>query len=157
MSETIHTLLVDDCSVFRLGLQRALKQAPDITIVGEAGDGNQALLQIKSLQPDVTLLDCRLPEMKGTEVAKTVKQRGWLTNILALSTYDDPVYVQGMLEAGAAGYVLKGEAPEKIVEAVRAAARGQNWFSPAIAAQIAAWTRQRQSKSAALTGRESAV
>ena len=157
MNETIRVLLVDDCSIPRMGLRRLLQEVPDISIVGEASDGNQALVRIESLQPDVTLLDCRLPEMEEMEVTKTVKQRGSMTNILALSTYDDPGYVQGMLEPGAVGYLLKDEAPERIVEAVFAAARGQGWFSPAIAAQMASWTRQEQPNVPALTGREIAV
>jgi DNA-binding NarL/FixJ family response regulator len=157
MNETIRVLLVDDCSVLRMGLRRLFQEVPDIRVVGETGNGNQALLQIKSLQPDVTLLDCRLPEMEGTEVATAVRQGGLVTNILALSAYYEPEYVRGMLEAGVVGYVLKDEAPEKIVEAVRAAACGQEWFSPPIAAQMASWARQRQSNLPALTGRETAV
>ena len=121
----IRVLLADDHPALRVGLRVLLDRAPDIEVVGETGDGTETLDRIETLQPDVVVLDCELPGMSGAEVARQVRQRGLQTRVLALSAYADDRYVQGMLEAGAVGYVLKEEAPETIAEAVRAAQRGQ--------------------------------
>ncbi len=154
MSETIRVLLVDDSSTLRTGLRQVFQQAPDVTIVGEAENGKDALLQIESLLPDVVVLDCQMPGIEGTEVAATIQKMCLPTNILAFSAYDDEAYVRGMLEAGAVGYLLKDETPERIIEAVRAVADGKGWFSPAIARRIAAWVQREQSGLPKLTGRE---
>lgn len=154
MSKTIRVLLVDDSVTFRTGLRAMLEQVPDVIVVGEAGNGEEALAQIEGLHPDVVVLDCVLPGMQGTEVAAAVRQRGLQTNVLALSAYAEEQYVRGMLEAGAVGYLLKDEPPERIVQAVRAAAEGRGWFSPAVAARIAAWTHEEREKMPSLTKRE---
>ena len=91
--------------------------------------------------PNVVVLDCELPEMEGVEVAQEIRRRDLPVRVLALSSYDDERYVRGMLDAGAVGYLLKDEAPQAIVAAVRAAARGEGYFSPAVAAKVTAWSR----------------
>ena len=141
MSEPIRVLLADDHPALRVGLRVLLDRAPDIEVVCETGDGPETLAQIEALRPDVVVLDCELPGMPGAEVAGQVRQRGLQTRVLALSAHSDERYVQGMLGAGAAGYVLKEEAPEIIAEAVRAAVRGEAYFSPPVAARAAAWAR----------------
>jgi len=141
MSKTIRVLLADDHPTLRLGLRVLLDQAPDVEVVGEAEDGEEALALIEALAPDVAVLDCQLPGMEGAEVAAEVRRRGLPTQVLALSAYDDDRYVQEMLEAGAVGYLLKEEAPETIVAAVRAAARGERYFSPPVMAKVVAWVR----------------
>jgi DNA-binding NarL/FixJ family response regulator len=141
MSKTTRVLLADDHPTLRLGLRVLLDQAPDVEVVGEAENGEEALALIESLMPDVAVLDCQLPGMEGTQVALEIQQRGLLVRVLALSSYDDDRYVRGMLEAGAVGYLLKEEAPETIVAAVRAAAQGEGYFSPPVAAKVAAWVR----------------
>ena len=93
-------------------------------------------------QPDVVALDCQLPDMDGVGVATEVQQRGLPVKVLALSAYADDPYVRGMMKAGVVGYLLKEEAPGAIVGAVRAAARGEGRFSPAVAARMAAWVRE---------------
>jgi DNA-binding NarL/FixJ family response regulator len=118
-----------------------LERAPDVEMVGEASDGKEALTLIEALRPDVAVLDCEMPGLAGVEAAQEIRRRGWPTRVLALSAYDSERYVRGMLEAGAVGYLLKDEAPGVIVEAVRGAARGQGYFSPAVAAKVAAWAR----------------
>jgi len=159
MNEPIRAILVDDSPTLRTGLRQVFRQAPEVVIVAEAGGGKEALAHIESLRPDVVLLDCQLPVMEGAEFAAAVQKMGLQTNIIAFSAYDDEEYVRGMLEAGAVGYVLKDETPEKIVEAVRAVARGQGWFSPSIAARIAAWVREETmvSPKVKLTGQECKV
>ncbi len=131
-----------------------LVQVPKVTAVGEAGNGKEAMEQIKGLQPDVVVLDCVLPDMQGTEVAAAVRQTGLQTHVLVLSANAEEQYVRGMLKAGAVGYLLKDEPPEKIIEAVRAAAEGRGWFSPAVAARIAAWAREEHERMPSLTKRE---
>ena len=126
-------------------------------MVGEAGDGVETLAQIEELQPDVTVLDCQLPGMSGVELAAEAERRHLNTRILALSAYRDERYVSGMLQAGAVGYILKDEAPTVIAAAVRAAARGEEWFSPAVAAQVAAWRRGEHPARFDLSDRELAV
>ncbi|MGQ9718066.1 MAG: response regulator, partial [Anaerolineae bacterium] len=122
MSKAIRVLLADDHPILRLGLRVLLDQAPDVEVVGEAENGEEALTLIEALVPDVAVLDCQLPGLEGTRVALEIQRRGLPVRVLALSAYDDERYVRGMLEAGAAGYLLKDEAPEMIVVAVRAAA-----------------------------------
>ena len=89
----------------------------------------------------MAVLDCELPEMAGVDVAWEIRRRNLPVRVLALSAYDSERYVRGMLEAGAVGYLLKDEAPETIVTAVRAAARGEGYFSPPVAAKMASWVR----------------
>jgi NarL family two-component system response regulator LiaR len=141
VDDTIRALLVDDHPALMIGLRVLLDRAPDIAVVGEAENGPDALTLIAALEPDVTVLDCQMSGMSGAEVAMEVQLRGFQTRVLAMSAYTDDRYVYGMLEAGAVGYLLKDEAPDTIVEAVRAAARGQGYFSPPVADQAASWAR----------------
>ena len=139
--KTIRVLLADDHPALRLGLRVLLERAPDVDLVGEAEDGKEALAMVETAQPDVVVLDCELPEMKGVEVAHEIRRRNLPARVLALSSYDDERYVRGMLEAGAVGYLLKDEAPNVIVAAVRAAMRGEGYFSPTVTASVTAWAR----------------
>ncbi len=139
MDEMITVLLADDHPALRLGLRVLLDRAPDIQVLGEAATGPEALAQWAALRPAVVVLDCQLPEMDGVAVAQAARQDGLSGRVLALSAYGDERYVRGMLEAGAAGYLLKEEAPSVIVNAVRAAAGGQTWFSQAVAEVATAW------------------
>jgi len=141
VSETIRVLLADDHPALRLGLRVLLERAPDVELVGEAEDGAEALALVEASRPDVVVLDCEMPEMEGVEVAQEIRRRNLPVRVLALSSYDDERYVRGMLDAGAVGYLLKDEAPGVIVAAARAAARGEGYFSPAVAAKVAAWSR----------------
>ena len=141
MSEVIRILLADDHPTLRVGLRVLLDQAPDVEVVGEAEDGEEALALIEALAPDVAVLDCQLPGMSGPQVAAEMQRRGLPTKVLALSSYSDDHYVRGMLEAGAVGYLLKSEAPEVIVAAVRAAVEGESYFSPPVVEKVAAWAR----------------
>lgn len=141
MNDIIRVLLADDHPVLRLGLRILLERAPDVRMVAEAEDGEKALALVEMHQPDVAVLDCELPGLEGAEVALEIRRRESPTRVLALSAYDSERHVRGMLEAGATGYLLKDEAPEAIVDAVRAVARGQGYFSPGVTNQVAAWKR----------------
>ena len=156
----IRVVLADDHPIVRTGIRNLLEKAPDIEVVGEAHNGDEALRFVKELTPDVLLLDMEMPALKGVEVARQLKGAGLPTRILALSAYDDKQYILGLLAAGAAGYLTKEEVPETIIEAVRGVARGeQGWVSRRVAAQMATWTRGEETHGtmAALTNREMEV
>ena len=116
---------------------------PDVKEVEEAKNGNGAevLTLIEERRLDVAVPDCKLPGLAGPQVAQEIRRRGLPVRVLALSSYDDDRYVRGMLEAGAVGYLLKEEAPETIVAAVRGAMREEGYFSPPVAKKMTAWAR----------------
>ncbi len=122
---TTRVVLADDHAIIRSGIRSLLNKAPDIEVVGEASTGVEALRLVRELAPDVLLLDMEMPEMNGLEVARQLRAAGSPVRILALSAYDDKQYILGMLASGAAGYLLKEEAPKIIVAAVRRAAHGE--------------------------------
>ncbi len=155
MSKT-QVLLVDDHPVVRAGIRNLLERAPDILVVGEASDGTEALRLAKELVPDVILLDMEMPGLNGSEVAQALQASGLQVRILALSAHDDRQYIQELLANGAAGYLIKEEVPEAIVEAVRGVSRGeQGWVSRRVAAQMSNWMREDvQEDRSGLTTRE---
>jgi DNA-binding NarL/FixJ family response regulator len=140
---TIRVVLAEDHPVTREGICNLLDKAVDIQVVGEAADGPEALRLVQELSPDVLLLDVELPGVNGVEVAQRLQAEASPVRILALSAYDDQEYIRGLLASGAAGYLIKEEIPENIVEAVRGVARGeQGWVSRRVAARMAAWTQE---------------
>jgi len=100
-------LLADDHPAARAGVRGALEKAPDVVVVAETGDGEEALRLIEKLRPDVALLDCHLPGLKGAQVAEAIREQGLPVRVLALSAYNDDKYVYRILQAGAVGYLLK--------------------------------------------------
>jgi len=120
----ISVVLADDHPAVLAGIRGALQEASDIEMKGYATRGDEALDLIQTLRPDVALLDCRLPGLDGPAVAQAAHEKGLPTRVLALSAYTSDTYVHGMLAAGACGYLLKDEALETVVEAVRAVAAG---------------------------------
>lgn len=154
----IRVVLADDHPVVRAGIRNLLEKVVDIEVVGEASTGQEALNMVENVHPDVLLLDMELPDIKGTEVAKMLQSGKSPVKILALSAYDDGVYIRELLELGAAGYLIKEEAPETIVEAVRGVAYGeQGWVSRRIAAQMVSWVRGDEREGLKLTAREMEV
>jgi DNA-binding NarL/FixJ family response regulator len=154
----IQVLLVDDHPVVRNGVRGLLEKAVDIKIVGEASNGADALRLTGEVHPDILLLDMELPDMQGTQVAQQVQRQFPNVKILALSAHDDTFYIKGLLELGAAGYLMKDEAPEAIVEAVRGVAHGdKGWISRQIAAQMTSWVQNGSQDGAKLTTREREV
>jgi len=151
---SVRVVIADDHPVMRDGIRNLLDKAIDIEVAGEASDGVEALRLVEELDPDVLLLDMELPGMKGVEVAQRLQASGAAVHILALSAYNDAEYIRGLLASGAAGYLLKEEIPETIVEAIRGVARGERgWVSRQVAAQMATWT-QEETESTVLTRRE---
>jgi DNA-binding NarL/FixJ family response regulator len=144
-NKTTSVVLADDHESVRKGIRGLLDKAPDIVIVGEANDGREALRTVKELEPDVLLLDIEMPGLNGIEVARKLKQNGGENiKILVLSAYDDQEYIREVLASGASGYIIKGEAPKWIVEAVRGVARGEKgWVSPRVAQKIRTMKKSR--------------
>lgn len=131
---TITVLLADDHALFRQGLASLVReQGESWRIVGEAGDGEEAVLLAQALQPQIAVLDVEMPRMNGIEAARQIGRVSPETRIVALSMYGDRHYQERMFEAGASSYVLKNEAIDDLVEAIRAALRGDRFISPAVA------------------------
>jgi len=133
---TITVLLIDDHPIVRAGMRAVLESAGDIRILAEGASGAEALRLVGVHRPDVLVLDVNLPDLSGLEVARQLQAKDCRTAILVLTVHDDPQTIFGLLENGAAGYVLKDEALETLAQAVRAAARGDTWLSPAVAGQV---------------------
>jgi DNA-binding NarL/FixJ family response regulator len=131
----IRVLLVDDHPVVRSGLAGLLGGEPGIEVVGEAGDGAQGVALAASLRPDLVLMDLRMPTMDGAEATAAITAAG-TARVLVLTTYDTDTDILRAVEAGATGYLLKDAPREQLVEAVRAAARGETVLAPPLAAKL---------------------
>lgn len=134
----IKVLLVDDQSLFREGLSTLLSLKDDIDIVGEAGNGLEALEVAEKLQPDVILMDLRMPLLDGVAATRKLKQLNHPARVIVLTTFDDDETIFDGLRAGAVGYLLKDVSSDKLIEAIRAAARGESFLQPSIAAKVLA-------------------
>lgn len=132
----IRVLLVDDHRIMREGLRALLAGVPDINVVGEAPDGRTALNLVRTLSPDVVVMDVGMPELNGVEATRQILAANTRVKVIALSTYADKRYVHHMLEAGACGYVLKIAAHDELLRAVRAASLGKTYLSPEIAGPV---------------------
>ncbi len=128
----IRVLIVDDHPVVRQGLQSLLSNYPDIQVVGEADTGLRALEEAALLQPDVVLLDIRLPGASGMDVARQLRQQNPQARIIILTAYEDDEYLIGALQAGAHGYLLKSTSHETLTEAIRNAHAGRRVLSPSL-------------------------
>ncbi len=133
---TIAILLVDDHKIVREGTRQLLEQSPDMHVVGEASDGLEAVNLAVEIQPDVIVMDVRLPRMNGIEATRTITTRFPMIKVLILSAYDDDSYVFPLLEAGASGYLLKTSSGSEVAEAIRTVFAGQTALSPRISAKI---------------------
>lgn len=132
-STRIRVLLVDDHRMIREGLRALLANAPDVQIVGEGSDGRSALELVRSLRPDVIVMDVEMPELNGIEATRRIRAENKDVRVVALSGHTDSRYVHQMLEAGACGYVVKMAAHDELVRAVRAASCAKTFLSPEIA------------------------
>ncbi|MEV7356808.1 MULTISPECIES: response regulator transcription factor [unclassified Kitasatospora] len=133
---TIRLLLVDDHPVVRDGLRGMFTAAPGFEVVGEAGDGAEALVLVAALRPDVVLMDLRMPRMDGVTAIREMAERGLPGRVLVLTTYDTDADVLPAVRAGATGYLLKDAAREELFHAVREAARGASVIAPTVAAKL---------------------
>jgi NarL family two-component system response regulator LiaR len=134
----IRVLLVDDHAILREGIRFLLTGSGEVDVVGEAGDGLEALEMVEKLQPDAVLMDISMPRMNGIEATKELKKRRPNLPVLILSMYDSDEYVVPILKAGAAGYVLKRAAAQDLVSALKAVVSGQVILDPTVAQTVMA-------------------
>ena len=132
----IRVLLVDDEELVRSGLRLILSTEPDLEVVAEAADGEQALAMVELHQPDVVMLDIRMPGLDGIEVARRLTASGSTARVVVLTTFDNDDYVYGALRAGASGFLLKDAPATQLVSAIRAAAAGDAVLAPSVTRRV---------------------
>jgi two-component system response regulator NreC len=128
----IRILLADDHALVRQGFRMILSAQPDMEIVGEAGNGREAVELAEKLQPDVVVMDVTMPELNGIEATRRLVSSSRRARVLALSMHKDSVYVREILRAGARGYLLKDSVDADLLAAVRAVAKGEGYLSPGV-------------------------
>ncbi len=138
MSCPVRVLVVDDQALFREALVTLLGARPEVTVVGEAGNGQQALELAAALEPDVVLMDLHMPVLDGIATTRRLRVEQPGVRVLALTTFDDDEDVFAALRAGALGYLLKDVSSERLVEALLSAARGESVLQPSVAAKVVA-------------------
>ena len=137
MTNKIRVLLADDHPLVRTGLRTTLSSEVDIDLAAEATDGNETQSLCRKLQPDVLLLDLNMPGPSPYETIAYLREHCPATKALILTAYDDDAYVRGLAAAGVMGYVLKDEAPETVIQAIRAVMQGRMWFSQPVVEKLA--------------------
>jgi len=135
--DRIRVLLADDHTLIRTGIATLLQSSKDIQIVGEAGDGDEAIRKTGELQPDVVVIDLSMPKLSGIEATKILRRKYPDTRVLVLTMHENEEYVFQILKSGASGYVLKSAGKEELSAAIRAAAKGEKFFSPRISQLMA--------------------
>lgn len=143
MSEKgLKVVIADDHSVVRQGIRGVLEAIEGLEVVGEAGDGDEALEMVMELKPDVVVLDVNMPGKTGLEVTTELRQEGHSARVLILSMHDDPEYVLQAVRSGADGYVLKDAAPAELRDAVEAVHEGREYFTARVTQQLSVGLRQ---------------
>jgi DNA-binding NarL/FixJ family response regulator len=133
---TTRVLLADDQELVRAGFRMILETQADIQVVGDAGDGVEAVAATRRLQPDVVLMDIRMPNLDGLQATKQIMAAGSASRVLILTTFDLDEYVYQALAAGASGFLLKNAPPEQLISAVRVVAAGDALLSPSITRRV---------------------
>ena len=136
MTAPIRVLLVDDDALMRAGLEAILSSDAGVHVVGEASDGRVAVEQVRRLQPDVVLMDIRMPEVDGIAATREVVAVSPDVRVVILTTFEDDDYIFGALTAGASGFLLKRTSPEQLLEALRAVAAGDSLLSPSVTRRV---------------------
>jgi two-component system, NarL family, response regulator NreC len=161
---TIRVMLVDDHTIVRTGLKAVLGAAPDITVVGEAAGGHEAVALLATLDADVVVMDLSMAEGDGISATRAITgDKSRCARVLVLTMHSEEAYLEAVLEAGASGYLVKSTADRELVAAVRAVARGDVWLQPAAARVLAQGARRREERTndlaryERLTDRERAV
>ncbi len=154
MSEPVRLLIVDDHPVVRDGLRGMCDASADFDVVAEASDGPEAVRLVTSLDPDVVLMDLRMPGGSGVEAIAELGRRGARAHVLVLTTYDTDRDIMAALDAGATGYLLKDAPRDELFAAIRAAAAGESALSPTVASRVVSRVR---SSSDALSEREGEI
>lgn len=138
----LRVVIADDHTVVRQGIRGVLEDLNGLEVVGEAGDGDEALALVRALEPDVVVLDVNMPGRTGLDVAGELRDEGTATRVLMLSMHDDPEYVLQAVRAGADGYVLKDVAPAELRDAVRAVHEGREYFTARVTQQLSVGLRK---------------
>lgn len=133
---SLRILLVDDHAIIRDGLKALLGAQPDMEVVGEAGDGDEAFNQAKALRPDVVVMDISMPGVNGAGATGRLKEVFPAIKILVLSAFEDDIYVRQLMQLGASGYILKRSAAGELANAIRAVANGGTYLDPFIAGKV---------------------
>ena len=136
MSRPVRVIFADDHPVVRRGLMAIVDLEDDIEVVGEAENGQEIVAPTKSLQPDVVLMDLQMPIMDGVEATKRIRAEMPATQVIILTTFADDDFIYQGVAAGARGYLLKDAPPDQLIEAIRAAHRGESLLDPEVAAHI---------------------
>ena len=136
MSEKIRVLLVDDHTLFRSGIKSLLQRNDDFEVIGEAGDGLEGIKRVRSLKPDVALLDLHMPGVSGLEAVKVISEEMPEVNVLMLTVSEDAQDLMDALRAGASGYLLKNIETDALVDAIRRAAQGESVVSQQMTAKL---------------------
>ncbi len=136
MQNTIRVLIADDHAVVREGLRTLIERIPDLTLVGEAANGEEAISQVRVLQPDVTLLDLRMPRKDGIAAIQEIKAEFPDARILVLTSFDDDDSVFSAIKSGAQGYLLKDSLPDQLIQAIRDVYNGESALHPTIARKV---------------------
>lgn len=132
----ITVVICDDAPIVRMGLRMVVESEPDLTVVGEAKDGAEAVAVVRAEQPDVILLDIQMPGVDGIEAARQILAEDTKTRVLVLTTYDHDDNVLAALSAGASGFLVKDAPPERVIEAIRAIAAGDAMLSPTVTRRL---------------------
>jgi len=130
VNQIIRIVLADDHAVLRAGLRVLLNAEPDINVVGEAGDGEEALHAIAQFQPDIIVLDLMMPNVKGLDIIEQISKAYPHTRVLVLTMHADTQYIRHVVKAGGAGYVLKSSADTELIKAIRVVASGGSYLTP---------------------------
>lgn len=152
MTAPVRLLIADDHPIVRAGFEGMLAGQPDLEVVGEAENGEEAVTLAQRLRPDVVLMDLRMPVVDGVEATNRIKEEDPKANILVLTTYDSDADILRAIEAGATGYLLKDTPREDLFRAIRAAARGEPVLAPSVTARL--MQRAQTPARTALSGRE---
>ena len=131
-------VIADDQALFREGLRTLLSIRPDMDVVGEAANGEEAVALVEALRPDVVLMDLRMPKVDGVQATARIRERWPEVPVLVLTTFDDDANLFGALKAGAAGYLLKDVSSETLISAIQAAARGESFLQSTVTGRVVA-------------------
>lgn len=156
MSGMIRVVLVDDHAVVRSGLAQLLSGAADIEVVGQAGDGAEAVDVVRRVRPDVVVMDLQMPGVDGVDATRRIVGEGLGAEIVVLTSFSDNARIVAALDAGAVGYLLKDADPEDVLDGVRAVSRGESPLHPRVARQLLS-ARTEAPPSVQLTPREAEV
>ena len=162
MGNRLRIVVADDHAIVRQGLKLLIDKQPDMTVVGEAADGNRVLERARALEPDIVVMDISMPGMNGLIATRALKQAQPDVAVIVLTRHDEDTHLEELLRAGASGYVLKQSPPPELLQAIRAVAAGGIYLDPAVSDQVAdgllsSRTDHPQQPQAAISERESQV